>query len=645
MYFALKDTSEIGKALEAKFKTFEQFLTDSGKQILFNNLYRMFFQGKYHLGSMYVTGENGEFMNINVADFRNNILHIKSLILSQKITFTPAAENTDVDTLSQTLLGKSVMAHYARLLRADIMMDEWIDLAMLYADSYALVQWDETLGRPLVPAEDGTMVFEGDAKIGLFPQHMVAIDPINPDSQWHIFLIKMNKWELAVQFPDQAAEIEKQQMNEMYKIDGRTNMWQTKYSEDTIYVKKFFHKDCPLVPGGREVLFINDQLVLEDVPLKTSFYPVVKFQVANVEDSPFGYSSTFDSVQLATANNKVYSTFVTNVSKFGVDVVLSPKGADIDVTDVVDGAKFLEYDPSAGVPTTLSLLNTSEHVYKLAQLLEMKEDITMGVNMVTKGQAPEKIESGSGLALLQSMSVQFNSQIQKNFVVALEELFTKLLMLLQVKVTNKRLVDIVGEDMTQYEKEWSGDAIKGLSKVSVELGDPAKDTAVGRAEMADNLLQYGDITMQDYFLVRETGSAGVAINRKTSHAMLIARENELLMKGIAPILSKSDHHIDHMESHLCLLDQPQIREDKVKTLNILMHVAAHEDMYKMLLMTDPLFLQMTGQPLIPMALPPPPPPGDSAKANGKEPKPASQPNNPMTGQTFDPATGGLNGAQ
>ena len=61
MYFALKDRSEIGKELEEKRNNFEFFLRDSGRQNLYNNLYREFYQAKYHHGNIYATGENGEF--------------------------------------------------------------------------------------------------------------------------------------------------------------------------------------------------------------------------------------------------------------------------------------------------------------------------------------------------------------------------------------------------------------------------------------------------------------------------------------------------------------------------------------------------------------------------------------------------------
>ena len=43
----------------------------------------------------------------------------------------------------------------------------------------------------------GQKVYEGDPKITLFPPHMVAIDPMNPVSDWHIIMVKGNKYELA----------------------------------------------------------------------------------------------------------------------------------------------------------------------------------------------------------------------------------------------------------------------------------------------------------------------------------------------------------------------------------------------------------------------------------------------------------------
>lgn len=639
MYFALKDTPELVKDLLKKKTDFDLFLKDTGRQLLYNTLYRGFYQGKYHCGQMYTTGENGEFMNINVNEFRNNILHIKSLILSNKITLTPSATTTDVDALSQALLGKNVMSHYTKFLKLDLLMDTWLDTTLLYADSYALLKWNPFLGKPVIQNEFGRKIYEGEPEIQIFPPHMVAIDPQNPDSEWHIFQYKINKYNLAIQFPEFADEIEKTQLDIKYDFDAQLSQTNGKYTNDAIYVYEFFHKDTPLVPGGRTTLYINDKIILKDGPLNLPFYPVTKFQVSNVEDTPFGYSATFDSVQLCNANNKVFSTMITNESKFGVQLVLTPKGADLDVTDVVDGAKFIEYDPAAGVPTGLNLLATSQQTFDLSTLISAKNDMTMGMNEVTKGQAPKDIESGNALALLQSMTVQFNSTGQKNFVVSLEELGGKLMWLLQLKVTNQRLLELVGEDQAMYTKEWTGQAIAGIQKCTVELGDPAKDTAVGRQQMADTVAQYiQGTTVDQYFQIKETGNAGIEINKKVSHAMLISRENEMLMKGQKPILAKTDKHLDHIATHACLIDRPEVRGNPALAKVILEHNLEHEMLYKQLAMTDPLFLQMTGQQLMPVTpgVTPATPPEQIPPGGPQQPGMPSQPTNPLNGQEFSP---------
>ena len=655
MYFALKDRSEIGKALEEKRGNYEFFLRDSGRQNLYNNLYREFYQAKYHHGNMYATGENGEFLNININEFRTGLQHIKSLILSQKITLSPSATNTDTDALSQSLLGKNIMSHYSKKLKVDLLMDTSIDLANLYADMYALTEWDVTQGSVFMQDELGQKVYEGDPKITLFAPHMVAIDPMNPVSDWHICMIKGNKYELAALYPEYAQEIEKQEMQPRYVFDAQINL--SKYTGDTIYYFKFFHKDCPLVPGGRQVTYINDNIVLEDKTLEDLPYPVTKFQVSAVEDSPFGYTGAFDGIQISQANNKVYSTIITNESKFGIKPILFPKGCDIEPIDVAGGAIGVEYDPTAGIPSVLDLLATSDQTFGLGAMLTSKLDITFGINDVTKGQAPKDIKSGSGLALLQSMSVQYNSTLQKNFVVFLEELFTNLLYLLQKKVTNDRLVEIVGKDQQMYTKQWSGESLKGFHKVVVELGDPATDTAVGRQQMADNLLQYGEISMNEYFQVRQTGNAGIAINDSVSHAMLISREDEMMMEGVKPIISKSDLHRDHFKKHKCLLDQPEIRENPLKAAIILAHMQEHEDMLKMLTVQDPAFLEMSGQmPLQSMLMPMGAPPISTAEGGGGRVEPQidaksgmpGMPNNPATGNDFnlqDAGLGAPNGPQ
>ena len=103
--------------------------------------------------------------------------------------------------------------------------------------------------------------------------------------------------------------------------------------------------------------------------------------------------------------------------------------------------------------------------------------------------------------------------------------------------------------------------------------------------------------------------------------------------------------VDHFKKHKCLLDQPEIRENSEKAGVILNHMMEHENMYKELITNDPLFLQMSGQKLVEMPPPPMGAPQEVAPPQEGMPGMPGMPNNPITGEDFDPVTGGLDGAQ
>lgn len=604
-YFANKTGEELGTALTTKIADFNNYLRTSGRQVLYRNVYNNFYQAERHLGNIYKSGEQGEFTEINVNLFRNAILHIKSMIQAQKITLTPSAMKTDSDILDKTILAKQVLSYYQEVVDVDAYMDKALDVAQMYADCYSLVEWDDMAGEAVVPDEQGRIAYEGDPKISIFPPYFVIIDPVLEHATWHMFKCKVNKYELAAQFPQHYDRI----VNQTLTVTSEDNMdWVERdtlynFSEDACWVYKFFHKRTRATPYGKMAVMLEDGTILEEDYLKGKRYCVSHLTPSKKHESPWGYANSFDALQLSRANNKVFSTILTNETKFGVQILMLPKGSDLEVSDVIDGAKVCYYNPEVGEPKGVNLLNTSAQTFAFGDLLNKSMDTMFAVTDVIKGQAPSGVESGSALALLQSMTVAYNSTLQRSFVRFLEETFTNMLDVLVHNVKGKRMFQIVGEDLSDmYSKSWEPQDLNDITNVRVQLGDPSQDTTIGRRETADHLIQYGEISTDQYFQIRETGQAGVAINSKVSHASLIKKENEMLTRGELPLVLKADKHIDHIKEHLCLMDRPEIRYNRNAVGFILRHVQEHEVMYKTLLMEDPAFLQMTGQPLLEMGM-------------------------------------------
>lgn len=617
-YFANKTGEELGDALTQKITSFQNYLMTSGRQEIYRNVAAHFYQAEKTLGNIYKSGEQGEFNEINVNLFRNAILHIKSMIQSQKITLTPSAMTTDSKVLDKTILAKQILSYYQEVLDVDSYMDKALDLAQMYADCYSLVEWDEMAGEPVVADESGRLAYQGDPAISVHPPYMVTIDPILENPQWHMIKCKVNKYELASQYPEFHDLIVGQSLgvtetDNFYWVERDTL---NTFTDDSCYVHKFFHKRTRAMPYGRTAVILDDGTLLEEGYLKGKRYPVSHLTPSKKHETPWGYANSFDALQLSRANNKIFSTILTNESKFGVQVLAIPKNSDVEVSDVIGGAKVLYYDPEFGPPQGINLLNTSQQTFAFGDLIQKSIDTMFAVTDVVKGQAPQGVESGSALALLQSMTVAYNSTLQRSFVRFLEETFTNMLDVLVHNVAGQRLFQIVGEDLSDmYSQSWSAQDINDITNVRVQLGDPSQDTTIGRRETADHLMQYGEISVDQYFQIRETGQAGVNVNAKVSHASLITKENEMLRRGQRPIVAKSDKHVDHIKEHLCLIDRPEIRYNPNLMAEIFAHVQEHEDIYKQLLITNPEFLQMTGQPLLQMA----PPPEEAPLPEGQEP--------------------------
>lgn len=155
------------------------------------------------------------------------------------------------------------------------------------------------------------------------------------------------------------------------------------------------------------------------------------------------------------------------------------------------------------------------------------------------------------------------------------------------------------------------------------LGDfsVTHNTIAGRINMADNLLQYGEITSKQYMNVINTGNLETATDATTTAEMAIKKENEMMMEGESvPVLYFEDH-MQHIQGHKQIVSDPELKRNPELVQLIGEHIQEH---VRLLRETDPDLLMTLGQqPLRPQGAPPPPPGGEMPPAG-----PEAMPQNP-----------------
>ncbi|WP_302876628.1 hypothetical protein, partial [Nocardia mangyaensis] len=336
---------------------------------------------------------------------------------------------------------------------------------------------------------------------------------------------------------------------------------------DDIAVYEFYHEPCETLPDGRYIIFLDSDIVLYDslehdagMPYKK--LPIYRISPATILGTPFGYSPMFDILPLQDAVNSLYSTILTNQNAFGVQSILNPRGSDISVTQLMGGLNVIDYNPMVGAqgggkPEAFNPTATPGEIFNFLQMLERTIETLSSVNPVVRGDANAiqqlGARSGNALALIQAQSLQFMSGLQQSYIHLIEDVGTGLISLLKDFASIPRIAAIAGESNKSEMKEFTGDDLDLVNRISVDVGNALSQSIGGKVQMADNMLQmYGPeaFPIENYFQVMNTGRLDAMTEGANRQGRLVNDENERLVDGTKPVKAlATDAHMYHIKSH------------------------------------------------------------------------------------------------
>jgi hypothetical protein len=641
-YFAAKDATDTAAVLEAKVDEWSNSLDSNGFLEKLRSCYLAYHGAYYDTTSsghqISFSGEQGELVNFPVNQYRNIATHMLVMTTANRPTMECRATNTDYKSQRQTLLANNILDYYMREKKLENYLKQAAEYAIVYGAGHIVMSWNATRGEMVDYIEETkTKIYEGDIDFEALSPFDVIYDSSkeNNNHDWVMIRRWKNKYDLAEKYPEFAEKIKglatKSDLQK-FRI-GVSNILDT---TDDVQVMEFFHNRTDSVPDGRYMMFLTSDIVLEDTALPYRVLPVFRIAPANIHGTPYGYTPMFDLLPLQEELNSLYSTVATNQNAFGVQNVLNPRGTDISVNQLVGGLNVLDYNAQAGEPKPLNLTQTSPETFKFIEIIEHAMETISGINSVARGNPESSLKSGTALALVQSMALQFISGLQQSYVELIESVGSALIKILQDFAHTPRLIAIAGKKNRNYMKEFSSEDIKHISRVIVDIGNPLSRTTAGRVQMAQELIQYGEITPKQYVSVIETGSLDEVTEDIVDENLLMRHENELIMDGEKPILTITDSHKDHIDYHRSILFDPDLRKDPLLVQLVTEHIQEHINALRT---TDPALLQLLNQqPLPPLPVPGamPPPPGPQG---GPPPMPGGAPDQMM------PPPPGLTGPQ
>lgn len=656
-YFAQMQmySNDYGKACLNLEGEYNKYINRIGFINLLRKSYQTYFRAMLHRGEVVQLGQRKEFAGLYVNEYRNFIQHMITITTTMRPEPEPRATNTDYKSMAQVILARTLLEYVNKEKKVERFGKQAVEDALWSGEGFVLTEWDANAGEKLIPDPDtGKMKYTGDIALSNFHSINAIRDTGLRDGalgSWVMFRCYGNKQNLAAQFPEKSQEILKTTYNDK---DIWLNFWEQKRGEKTDIIPYFkvFHEKNTACPEGRFSIIIPDGTVLLDGPLPYRKLPVARIAPANMTGTPFGYSGLWDILPLQKMVDILYSTITTNQKTFGVQNIVVEKGTSINPSFMTGGLNLLEIPKGGLVPQGLNLTRTAPETYNFLPMLDKKmEDIT-GINAVVRGNPPAGLTAGVSLALLNENAIRSSQYLQISYSNMYEDMYSNILTMYIDFGNSPRTIMIAGKSNRSYTKEFTGDDLSMIERVTVDLGNPLNRTTSGRYSIAMELLKNGMVDDPNQLIqVLTTGRYEPVYEHAQSQLMLIKSENEMMQNGQMPNATITDDHFNHLLEHETVMNSPDERNNPQSMVitAATQHIQQHLDMARQLAMLNPMILEVfSPQMLGRMPMPQKPPPRIPASQGQNHP--SSQPGNgedkvrdtntvknPVTGEVLQPS--------
>jgi hypothetical protein len=606
-YFAAREDKDAAKILLEKATDWTNILTSNGYLEKLKSCLGAY-HGAYFNDSHTISfaGEQGELAQLPVNHVRNLAQHMLVMTTASRPQMEARAANSDYKSAAQVTLANGLLDYYMREKRLERYINSAVEQSIVLGSGYVKVEWDATAGKVVEEDEElGEKIYEGDLKFTNLSPFDVVFDVNREDSDhdWILVRTYKNKFDLAAKYPEYEEKIL------ALDVKNGTNSYSSqifrKVQSDQVEVWTMYHKRSESIPGGRELVFLSDEIILSDTVLQYRRIPIFRMSPNTILGTAFGYSNLFDLLPLQEGINHLYSSIMSNNMAFATQNLFVESGSNIDITNLGGGLNIIQ---GSKQPVPLNLLGTSPETFQFLSILEGKMEQLSGINGVTRGtpDPAANLRSGTSLALVQSMAIQFQNGLQQQYVSLIEDLGVAILEILQDNASSPRVASIVGVNNKQYIVEFKGSDISDINRVIVDVGNPLARTTAGRVQMAEQMMQMKpeEFSFQQYIQVINTGRIDGMTSKIIDQENLIQQENESLTNGKSVKAMVWDDHKEHILHHRNVLNDLEIRTDDARASVVYDHLMEHIEFARN---ADPAVLTVTNQQVLPQPTPPPAP--------------------------------------
>lgn len=574
-------------------------------------------------------GEQGELSAIHNNRFHHLGQRMLTLAVQEDFGWQPQAANADTLSIEDAILASSVLEYEKRAQSLTRIRIEGMESALLDSWVHYAVRWDPGAGPQYdTDPATGAAIYEGRLQVTRHPWWRTVIDLYREDANhdWVIIVDRLNRWDVAERYAKGDAKAyeriihqdpdNKHVLHWLQRTRGWN--WNPDFSP-LIPVYSFFHKPTRSVPDGRMVIFTGDGSILQDgaSPYGENL-PVYRTSAGEMLDTPFGSTPLNDIAALQQVLNMAVSTAVTNNAAFGVTNVAMNSQANVSRSQF-DGMNIWETegDPRQAI-VPVNLVSTSPEVYNLAGLIKEEMSVLVGMNSIALGQVDRQMP-GNLAALLDSKAQQFASLVIAQDRQMVSDMGTAIIDRYKRFAKAPRPLEVIaGSGRAYMLKDFVGERLSGISRVTVEVRSGLMSTTSGKLDFIEKLAMTGQDPelRRAIYTVYKSGNLDTAMGPEEREDMLIRQENDLIARGQIPPVHSTDPHVEHIRRHREPMSNPEARMDPAIAQAADRHINEHINALKTL---DPEFLNLFHQPALGMQQPPPEGDPNAPPAEGGQP--------------------------
>lgn len=496
---------------------------------------------------------------------RNRILDFWLSAVSAGTQRVPAPEvipeNTDPGVIAAAKLAEKICRFLHTFLGIRRLMVEAYEYAVACGEGFLYPYWDSYQGDalPADPENPDETLFTGELCCIALGPHEVGWAPgaTFDESPYH-FIQRAMQIDQVQRMPRYLGGDLKPDCNsEGSFVQGQLSKQAAK--GDQVMVTEWLEKPTDQNPQGRRLFIANNKQILPTEP-----YPLIVRGVGGYEpclhrvsyiptpwrDRDMGLVEHFLDPQ-RTLNDCVNKGIMWKNLAL-IPQILVPRGSRLTRPTAEPGQK-IEYDPISGqTPKFRDVPNIPEGLFRLRdQALEDMEAIA------SQQTLPAQVESGKGQNAFYQNQQGRDQMIIQGLADFYSRLFRHLLIYVQERYTEPRLLQIEGRDAVDYIPDFKGADLKGQTAVRVQPSSIEPLTRQAIEQKVFNLVQTfpGQISKEDAISAIESGTWETLIEdfdldvskQEREIQQMIALGNEQLPGGDAPSVAWRDNDDIHLQ--------------------------------------------------------------------------------------------------